>query len=85
MPEKVEDYKIDPELKEFVKKYEALAKMGDQLQIQLAGKANQLQVMSNMLYGIEKRKEAMLRMVPKNKGMVSSDQEEPNPNLAIQY
>jgi hypothetical protein len=85
MPERVEDYKIDPELREFVKKYEKLAKLGDQLQIQLADKADRLKTMSDILYGVEKRKEAMLRMVPNGGQRRLPEQKEPNPNLAIQY
>lgn len=83
-PEKVEKWKLSPELKKFLKVYKNLHKMGEQLKIQLIKQANATKTLSDAVTAVEQRKEAFLKMAPKQQSKPEGHPER-QPDFTIRY
>lgn len=81
---KVEKWKIDPELAKMAKRYKAITKISDQLKKRVAVAQSKLQVLTQILYGTERvRTNVLNKMDPKES--VVDRPENTEADLRIRY
>ena len=82
--ERVEKWKLTPELLEIERAFRQREKLKDMLKTGIIMERERLNVMTDALYKVQKQQDAMIEMVPPEQGTVDGTPH-PDPDFTINY